>query len=284
MSTLLITDSGELRDADCPRLRRELLHPVGDFRFIDYCVRNLGFIAFRRLEGNCQVRLRPAKVSKVALALLFQLLGDERPERVVLSREESQPADQLIRDWRHAVHSIGATVGAAQDGIGEAFLRATRDLRQLDARDTLGGMFSRWRERAGQVDVSAIPALVGEGLLSRHIVVERPADRGGLTLRSLGAGFLTVDNALYAHGPATNVEHHPDYYYGQWVSELYRAAFERCEPMLDDVDAFIARPREGRQRVRYRRLVVPIRGRDDSMRLLGASVLDSSIDLRGELG
>lgn len=109
MSTLLITDAGEVRDGNCPRLRHEL-HPTGDFRFIDYCVRNLGFIAFRRLDGNCQVRLRPATVSKVALALLFQLLGDEQPERVMLSREEAEAAaDQLIRDWRQAVNSIGAT-------------------------------------------------------------------------------------------------------------------------------------------------------------------------------
>ena len=283
MSTLLITDAGELRDSDCPRLRRELFNPRPDFGFIDFCVRNLGFIAFRRLDGNCQVRLRPAKVSKVALALLFQLLGDERPERVVLSQLEGEAADQLIRDWRQAVRSIGATIGAAQDGIGEAFLRATRDLDQLTARDPLAAMFGRWRACGGEVEVAEIPAVIGHRLLKRHIVVEPPKGRGGLALRSVGGGFLTFDHALHARGPATVVEHHPDYYYGKWVTQLYRQVLDERQPVLDDVDAFIARPRQGRERVRYRRLVVPIRGRDGSLRLLGASVLDPRIDLRWEL-
>lgn len=283
MSTLLITDQGDIRDADCPRLRQELNAPGSGIDFIAYAIRNLGFVAFRRLEAAVHVRLRPKVVSQVALARVFQLLAQEHPERVVLTSGANGETNELVRGWSRAIRALGIQVGAAQDGLEGAFRRAARDLDALrsDA-DPMAAFFGRWRERGGRIEAKEIPAVLGRPLFRRHVVVERHARDAVLTVRSVGSGFLTYDAAWHGRDATVNVEHHPDYYYGKWVGDVYRGAFTDREPLLDDVDVLVGQSRGARQRVRYRRLIVPIHDRKGTLRLLGASLLEPGIDLRVE--
>jgi hypothetical protein len=52
------------------------------------------------------------------------------------------------------------------------------------------------------------------------------------------------------------------------------------EPNLEDVDAVITWPQQPRISYRYRRLVLPFKGTQDSTLLLGATLVDPNIDLR----
>lgn len=281
MSTLLITDQGEIRDAMCPRMLQEL-NARPDIDFVGYAVRNLGFVAFRRLEAAIQVHLREKTVSQVALARVFQLLAQEHPERVVLTSGQQGESNELVRGWARAIRRLGVRVGDAQDGVEGAFLRAARDLNGLHATDPLAAFFGRWRERGGQIEAKDIPAVLGRSLFRRHVVVERRNLDGALAVRSVGRGFVTYNAAWHNRDITLKVENHQDYYYGQWVSQMYRGAFADREPRLDDVDVLVGSSKEARQRVRYRRLIVPIRDSGGTTRLLGASVLDQGIDLRVE--
>jgi hypothetical protein len=280
MSTLLITDTGEVRTADCPDLRRMFM-AQSDIDFAGFAVRNMGFIAYRRLARAVRIQIRPRVVSKVALTKLFQLLVEERPERVGINFVEAQSTmEQIVGDWARALRALDWRTGAAQDGLSELFLRRRRNFDQLDARDPLAGVFGRWRDRSGEVDIDGVADVVGRRLLKRHFVFEPPTrGSGALILRSLGGGFPTYNADWHARGDALSL-HHPDYYYGKWVTGLFHEALARREPSLDDVDALISRPRLGRERFRYRRLSLPIRGRDGMLRVLGVSVLDPGIDLR----
>jgi hypothetical protein len=280
MSTLLITDLGELRDENCPQLRRALEARQPDFDLVAYVVRNLGFIACRRIARGMRIQMRPHVVSQVALTKLFQLLVEDRPERVGISFVDRPAMEQIVGDWSRALSVLDVSAGEAQDNLGELFLRRSRQLAELKPRDPLARLFGRWRARSGAVDLDDLPTVVGRSLRKRHVVLEPPSGSGPLRLRSFGGGFPTYGTAWHQRGNAMSVEHHPDYRYGKWVNKLYRDALDQREPMLDDIDALIARPQLGRERFRYRRLMLPIRGRDGTLRLLGASVFDADIDLR----
>jgi hypothetical protein len=278
VSTLLITDSGEMHDANSHSLRRELGISRPDFDFLAYVVRNIGFIGFRRGDRALRVQLRPSVASKVALTRLFQLLAEEQPQSVVINLVDEPVVEQILGGWRRALPVIDRLIGMAQDSLGDCFLSAARDIAALDACDPLAGMFNRWCARNGMAEVKDIPDLVGRALAQRHVVVE--VQDAALTLRHVGGGFPTYKRTRRTRRNTMDVELHPDFYYGKWVKQRYQSALARREPVLADVDALIAQPQRGRSRWRYRHLLLPIRGRDAGLRLLGASVIDASIDLR----
>lgn len=76
------------------------------------------------------------------------------------------------------------------------------------------------------------------------------------------------------------MEEQPDRAYGRWVVDAYYDAVQSTAPRLDQVDAIVSWPQEGRLRMRYKRLIVPIRVSDQEVYLLGGSVVDDRIDLR----
>ena len=79
------------------------------------------------------------------------------------------------------------------------------------------------------------------------------------------------------------VEDQPDTVYGHSWAEVYRQAKEMGQPILDEVDAFVEWPVVGRERRRFQRLVLPFRMKCGDTYLLGTTLEDLSIDLRGEL-
>lgn len=281
MSTHLITDTGELHAADSQSLRLQLNSVRPDFEFVAYTVRNLGFIAYRRIGAAYRLWLRPEVVSKVALAALYQELAQARPERVVMSRVEGQGQDELVGDWNRAVRRIDTCVAEAQDGIAHAYWHMPRDPLRLRQDDPLAAFFGRWRERGGAIEAGDVRAVLGEALYPRHIQVESRRPDGAMVIRSVGGGFVSYSPSWSAGASGLTIDHQPDYYYGKWVGELYKEAFAHREPVLHDMDVIVVHPGQGRRsRVCYRRLMVPIHRKDGVLRMLSASVLDDGIDLR----
>ena len=97
-----------------------------------------------------------------------------------------------------------------------------------------------------------------------------------------GPGFRAtfLDDTWLSRSSGLRVEDQPDYYYGRWVAEAYRHTTHDRAPRLEDVDAIICTPRLGRSRVRYTRLIVPMQMPSGKPCLLGASLIDTGIDLR----
>jgi hypothetical protein len=71
----------------------------------------------------------------------------------------------------------------------------------------------------------------------------------------------------------------PDYHLGEWAAEAYRDAALGAAPKLDDVDAMTVTPHLGRTRIRYTRLIVPVESGWGRRCVLGAAVINSTIDL-----
>jgi hypothetical protein len=275
---LLITDRGDVRDAHCPELRRELWSTDADFDLVRYVVRNIGFIEISRIGGAHRIRLCPQAVSKMALVKLFQFFAERQPARVAVSFDDDEAMDCILGNWVQALTFLDRRISVQQEGLGERFLYRQGDLAELKRRDPLSHLLARWRERGGRAELSEVTALAGRSLRRRYVVAEPSASGHALELRASGGGFATSDVGCIEPMKLT---HHPDYRYGQWVNQRYRSALELGGPVLGEVDALISRPHSGVERFRYRHLLVPIRSSDGALRLLGAPVLDNSIDLRG---
>ena len=72
----------------------------------------------------------------------------------------------------------------------------------------------------------------------------------------------------------------PDYRYGCAAADGYMAVLRQRQPILEQVDAIMSKPRSAELRIRYSRLIVPFRGPDGKTRLLSTSLMDPTIDLR----
>jgi len=102
-----------------------------------------------------------------------------------------------------------------------------------------------------------------------------------MLVKEIGTGFDNHAIQWLSRIRGLRVEDQPDYAYGQWIASMYRKASAKTTPTLEDVDAVIRWPHQPRVSYRYQRLMVPFdAGGSDSTLVLGATVLETAIDLR----
>jgi hypothetical protein len=283
MSSLLFDDRGQIWDARSCWLAEDLCSSLRGEELVRYAVRNLGFIAVKKIDRSLRIRLRPAVVSPIAFSALVYYLADNGPERVLVS--------VLDRDWRHALFgSLEAAIQhllslcrASQDDRSDDFVRRSKALNALDPNSALGELYRLWRDAGGPIPHERLGSLLERGLQGRYVLVERHKSYPDLTLRAVGPGFLSYDQRWLSLASGLRVEDQPDYYYGQWVAQAYREVTRNPAPRLEDVDAIINTARLGRSRVRYTRLIVPVLFSSGPECLLGASLIDPAINLRVEV-
>ncbi|HJZ43275.1 MAG TPA: hypothetical protein VJ233_06115 [Hyphomicrobiaceae bacterium] len=280
MKTFLFDDRGEKWDATSRSLASALCASISGAELANYAIRNLGYVSVSESNGSVRVRLRPAAVSPIAFSALCYYLMDRKPERIVLSR--------LERDWSHEF--IGADVNVLRrllhlvpvnhaDRVGD-FVSQTKRIEGIAPSNPLAALFKLWQEAGEALEYERIARLLEQGMSGRYVVVQTGETSSDVFLRAVGPGFLSYDDDWRARSTGLRVEDQPDYFYGRWVAQAYRDTTSDGAPRLEDVDAIVSTPRIGRSRVRYTRLIVPIRSPSGSECLLGASLIDSDIDLR----
>ena len=281
MKTFLFDDQGEIWDAASHKLASTLSASVGGSELTNYVVRNLGYVGVSENNGSVRVRLRPAAVSPIAFSALCYYLMDRKPERIVLSRFD--------RDWSHEF--IGADVNVLRrlvdavpvdqaDRVGD-FVSRTKSIEGIAPSNPLSALVKLWKETGKPLRYESIARLLEQGMAGRYVLVQTGETSSDVFLRAVGPGFLSYDDSWRSQAKGLRVEDQPDYYYGRWVAQAYRDTTSGGgEPRLEDVDAIVTTPRIGRSRVRYTRLIVPIEAASGAECLLGASLIDSDINLR----
>jgi hypothetical protein len=114
----------------------------------------------------------------------------------------------------------------------------------------------------------------------RYVVVRGQPNAEKLVFSEFGGGIFANYEVWRSCAVGAPIQEQPDRLYGRWVSDAYKEALQSRGPCLDQVDAIVCWPREGRLRMRYQRLIVPIKVSDQEVHLLGGSVVDDRIDLR----
>ncbi len=280
MKTYLFDDRGEMWDAASRSLASALCASIGGTELVNYAIRNLGYVSVSENNGSVRVRLRPAAISPIAFSALCYYLMDRKPERIVLSR--------LERDWSHEF--IGADVNVLRrlvhlvpvshgDRVGD-FVSQPKSIDGVAPSNPLAALLKLWRDAGEPLEYESIARLLEQGMSGRYVVVQTGETSSDVYLRAVGPGFLSYDDGWRQQASGLRVEDQPDYYYGRWVAQAYRDTTSGGEPRLEDVDAIVTTPRIGRSRVRYTRLIVPIKSPTGTECLLGASLIDPDINLR----
>jgi len=280
MRSVIFDDKGELWDARSRRLALDLHASIGGEEFVDYTVRNLGFVAAKEMGASLRISLRPAVVSPIAFSALLYWLYDRPADRVLVSFCDREWTHEMMRSREEAVRKLMARVDFGEGARDGDFLQESLPLDSLSRSSPLREVLDMWRASDGKFDRERLTPLLERALSGRFVLVQAIADSPSLVIKDIGSGLRRPAQHWLARSIGNRVEDQPDYAYGKWVAGTYRDVLNRREPDLGDVDAVINFPQEARQSFRYRRLLLPFVADGGSEIILCTSLVDPDINLR----
>ncbi|MGE3064986.1 MAG: hypothetical protein AB7K67_05345 [Hyphomicrobiaceae bacterium] len=282
--SLVIDDRGELWDAASRSFADGLHASISGPALVDYVVRNLGFVSVGVNDNSVRLSLRPTVVSPIAFSALMYWLHDRPIDRVLISHFDTDWSHEMFQSRDAAVRRLTALVDIDTGDRNGDFLNRICTVDMLDIASPLRALLGAWHDSKGRLDRERINRLLETGVNGRFVVVESGPAMPGLTIREVGPGLGKSAEYWLSRTIGLRVEDQPDYAYGKWVAKLYRDVLKTGAPGLEEVDAVIAWPQQERRGYRYRRLILPYRTDTDSTTLLGATLIDPSINLRAGNG
>jgi len=281
MLLLLIDDQGELWRGDSRRLREAFDSPYSGGEFVEYAIKNLGFIAINVFGDSCQARIRPDFVAENALHRLATWLDKANTHRIVLSTYKDGWHDQLMQP-RNIATKLNELIQEKRRPEKQPCGYLTRSVSYdvLETKPVLRDIVQAWPHLVSNYDVHTLIRVARYALGDRYAVIKHSPKMGKLVFHEISDQIYSACDTWRTCAVGAPIEEQPDRAYGRWVSKYYYEAMVEVMPRLDAVDAIINNPQSGRWRWRYRRLVFPIQRPLDGPLLVGGSIIDQSIDLR----
>jgi len=280
MSLLLIDDQGEIWRGDSRQLRIAFDSPYSGGEFVEYAVKNLGFVAINVFGASCQARLRPGFVSERATKALLDWLTRSRLERMVISTFIGDWQSQLVR-VADAPARLSGLIDQASRAKPDDFLSSRLDLAAIANRPLLRDIVEAWPHIVGQYEYDALLALLRGIFEDRFVVVKMPAEAPHLLFHEVGNALLySAYETWRSCAIGAPIEEQPDRHFGRWVASTYNAAASDIMPRIEAVDAIMRWPHAGRSRHRYKRVIFPFQVAGAPKFLVGGTIVDDAIDLR----
>lgn len=279
MNLLLIDDLGELWHGESRRLRAAFDSPYSGGEFVEYAVKNLGFVAINVYGTSCQVRLRPGFAATKALDAFRNWLQRSRFERVVITKFENGWRDELVRP-AEAERRVDALVQPERSRAPDDHLAETLDPAAMSSRPMLADLTESWPQVAEAYDVDTLVRLLRTAFDERFVIVRRSPDRQKLYFQEFGDRIYARYEPWRTCAVGAPIQEQPDRAYGRWVSNLYQQSVDQDSPRLDAVDAIVRCPQRGRSRFRYKRAIFRLASGSTGDLFLAGSFEDPSIDLR----
>jgi len=277
MSQWLIDDRGKVWTR-VDRLRAALGTALGPAELYKYAVENLGYVAIEDRHRAIWLKLRPRAVSQITLVAVLYWLAECRTHRCVISH--------LHRRWQHEMLSRADAIERLGDLVVDPSKVRDGDFHRQAREEAVAApiqeLLRRWQADAGAPFSGQCEALLHQAFAGRYMVIKRSCASRRLEIRAVGRGFVVYDDDWLSQAVGLRLEDQPDHYYARWAAEAYHEAASTERPSIDDVDALIERPQQGKARLQYQRLILPHRQPGGDHLLLCASLLDGSIDLRVE--
>lgn len=280
MSLLLIDDQGEIWSGDLTKLKSALDAPYAGGEFSEFVVLNLGFVALNLYGTSCQMRLRPSLMTPLTLRALLRWLQINRCERMVITSYESHWNNELVSTPVKIASRIEALVSEARRVQPNDFLVDSLEAADLSDRDPLGQILTHWPRLAQPSGQHELMRLLEDAIGDRYVAVKRDDILGRMVFHEVGDGLFWNYETWRTCAVGAPIEEQPDRQYGRWVSNAYRETSQILAPRIDNVDALVRWPHAGKTRLRYKRIIVPIKTPASGELLIGGSIMDSSIDLR----
>jgi len=279
MSVILIDDQGELWRGDSRQLREAFDSPFSGGEFVEYAIKNLGFIALNSYGTSCQLRLRPGFATAKAIMSARDWLLHTKVARVVLTTFEGGWRDELLQPTKVEGRLDGmleSTVSQRPDDL----LRAPLTAAALEARAEVMDIIEGWPHLLSTYEAATLTRLLRTVFGDRFVVVRKADGADRFVFQEIGATMFPGYDPWRTCAIGAPLEEQPDRNYGRWVAKVYREAIETGEPRVEAVDAIMRCPVRGRSRFRYKRLIFPLPQSSTGPLLVGGSFTDTSIDLR----
>lgn len=276
MSGFIIGDGSVLTDIQVSKQIGEL---GPELRLDEYAVDNLGYVWFEALEFGYRVKIQPDRITAKAEATLYMKLAGQSIRRVLVTLiSGGEISSHIYRSSVEAINGIVAAVAEKRNKRVRRFAKQPVNLRSLERFPALGQLLDYYRSAGSMMEPSRLQAMAAETLQGRFLIVERGND-DALRIEALGSGYPGFDIQWSARSQGTRIEDQPDLEYGAWLGQGYRAALVEKAPQIEVVDAIVYRPRLGRRRFGYRRLVLPYQAPTGGQHVLSVSVTDAGVDL-----
>ena len=192
MLLLLIDDQGELWRGDSRRLREAFDSPYSGGEFVEYAIKNLGFIAINVFGASCQARLRPGFVSERAAKSLVEWLGRTRVERVVISTLDKKDWHSELVRGSDASEWLGQFLRQKPTPKQADYLARTASPAELNGFPLIKDILSAWPHLLSNYDTETLLRLTKSALNSRFAVIHSD-NTYGERLR-----FKEISNSIYS--------------------------------------------------------------------------------------
>lgn len=286
MSMVLFCDEGGEWGSRIAQLKRRLQSRETDEAFVDFSIRNTGYIQVTRLPtGRAIVKLRGKTASPLALSNTSYWLHDYGPNRImgnVFDESARTFRMRVLGDKTTATQRLWAMCAKAESTVPWQVARAPRSLDALAPDSPLRVAVSFWQEKARTFSLEPVRSLLAREIGGRYMIVRLDSATDELVIVEVGDGLPEFARQSLARCVGLRAQDQPDYDYGRSCAQAYREALARGEPVLEDVDAVVAWPGFGRMRRRYKRLMLPFTAGNGDRWLLTTTVQDPSIELLRE--
>ncbi|MGD9806603.1 MAG: hypothetical protein AB7E81_23275 [Hyphomicrobiaceae bacterium] len=284
MLLLLIDDQGEVWRGESRKLREAFDSPFSGGEFVEYAIKNLGFIALNVYGTSCQVRLRPKFLGELAREALRKWLCDRRVERVVLSHFDSSWVDELV-----VPRALDARLDAlrpAQTGRTGDFLLRPLSMENAprmvlsNSRVPVADLMKSWPALLHEYEATNLLRLLRLAFNEKFVIVQRPSGGERVLFSEFGDQMYFRYDTWRECAIGAPISEQPDRAYGRWVNESYNVAMGSTKPSYEAVDAILHWPDIGRARRRYRRILFPFQENQSGQLLFCGSLDDTNVDLR----
>lgn len=258
--------------------------PFSGGEFIEYAIKNLGFIAVNVYGTSCQVRLRPKFLGGLARETLRRWLKDRRVERIVLSYFDAGWNDELIRP-QGLDQRLDALAPPQPKRTGDFLMcalpkesvpRMTVENSNLAVADIM----QNWPSLLRECETANLLRLLRLAFNEKFVIVQRPSGGERVLFSEFGHQMYFRYDTWRECAIGAPISEQPDRAYGRWINESYNAVLGTVTPTYEAVDAILHWPDIGRARRRYRRILFPFQETQSGRLLFCGSVDDANVDLR----
>jgi hypothetical protein len=275
----LIGPSGEFVDLNERRLGERLGVDASHEFLIAYCVKNCGHISVRQTSRIVEIRLRHQMTSIIALQSLLSYLDDWQIKIVRLTFVDDGVEDSIL-DARSLRSRLCALIARDPRLVRQnqgALL--SRSISANKSPLSEAGWHFRWKAQECR-NFDQVRQLSESIFAGRYTITGFLPQTKDLVIYASGEAYRSFDSNWYSVAKGLRLEDGPDYEYGRWVSKAHKAALLQRAAYFDDVDALIYRPKRGKLRTTYTRMIMPFMLRNGTELVLSASNISNNVNLR----
>ncbi len=247
---------------------------------MDDLVANKGYASVRTSDSACQVQFNPQLIRQATYDVLFDTIAAQRSRLIIIGSYQDRWHFSMHASRIEGLAQIAADREEAQQpdqmrarDVGPAALARSHFTPLQDAIDLI-------KTHDFEIDSEFLVKLAP--IIDQRFMVCSWQPEGHVWRMEHGGSGFGASRHLNVTRHET-VGHQPSFDYGCWLHDRYCEVMTADVLAVEDVDAVVTTTDAGRRRMRYRRLLAPLRDAHGNQLLLTTSVRDWSIDLGSDI-